>query len=252
MSVRRDTLFHSQAASLSATLDKLYRLQDRIRFVSDRRRERETVPEELTEVDREYREKVDTVARLKQRLVTADVERRRAEGELAEVREKLKKYQTQLRQVQTSREYGALLNEIDGVEKLVRSTEDRVLALEEEIETASTDLAAREQNLPAETEQHETRMKDWRAAQRAIDSDLDAAGVEIRQLESEIPARDRAEFLRLIEKKGGLAVVRVVNNSCSACHVKVRPAALQILKNGREIVYCDSCKRILYWDPKAS
>jgi predicted nucleic acid-binding Zn-ribbon protein len=60
--------------------------------------------------------------------------------------------------------------------------------------------------------------------------------------------RELAEFRRLIEKKGGLAVVRVVSNSCSACHVKVRPAAMQILKAGSEIIYCDSCRRILYYD----
>jgi predicted nucleic acid-binding Zn-ribbon protein len=233
-------------------LDTLYRLQDRIRFVADRQKERDTVPVELTEVDQEYREKVDTVIRLKQRLVTADAERRREEAELVEVKEKLKKYQTQLRQVQTSREYGALLNEIDGVEKLVRSTEDRVLTLEEEIETARADLAAREEHLPEETEQHEERLKDWRATQRAIDEDLEAARAEIRQLESQVPARDRAEFQRLIDKKGGLAIAKVVSSSCSACHVKVRPAALQVLKAGREIVYCDSCKRILYWDTQGS
>ena len=233
-------------------LDTLYRLQDRIRFVAERQKERDTVPVELTEVDQEYREKVDTVIRLKQRLVTADAERRREEAELVEVKEKLKKYQTQLRQVQTSREYGALLNEIDGVEKLVRSTEDRVLTLEEEIETARADLAAREEHLPEETEQHEERLKDWRATQRAIDEDLEAARAEIRQLESQVPARDRAEFQRLIDKKGGLAIAKVVSSSCSACHVKVRPAALQTLKAGREIVYCDSCKRILYWDTQGS
>jgi predicted nucleic acid-binding Zn-ribbon protein len=233
-------------------LDTLYRLQDRIRFVADRQKERDTVPVELTEVDQEYREKLDTVIRLKQRLVTADAERRREEAELVEVKEKLKKYQTQLRQVQTSREYGALLNEIDGVEKLVRSTEDRVLALEEEIETARADLAAREEHLPEETQQHEERLKDWRATQRAIDEDLEAARAEIRQLESQVPARDRAEFQRLIDKKGGVAIAKVVSSSCSACHVKVRPAALQTLKAGREIVYCDSCKRILYWDTQGS
>src|SRR5262249_56846696 len=119
--------------------------------------------------------RADAAAGLRQRLVTAEAERRRAEAELAEVREKHKKYQTQLRQVQTSREYGALLNEIDGVDKLVRSTEDRVLALEEEIETARADLATREEKLPAETEEHETRMKDWRAAQRPSGSDLATA-----------------------------------------------------------------------------
>ena len=49
-----------------------------------------------------------------------------------------------------------------------------------------------------------------------------------------------------------LAVVLAVNGSCSACHVKIRPAAMQILKQGREIVYCDSCKRILYYEPQSS
>jgi len=27
---------------------------------------------------------------------------------------------------------------------------------------------------------------------------------------------------------------------------------MQILKQGREVIYCDSCKRILYYDPASS
>jgi len=233
---------------LSGLLDQLFRLQDRIRFVETRERERDTVPEELSDVDREYRERVDTVARIRERLVEAEADRRRAEGELEDHQEKQKKYQGQLRSVQSSREYGAVLNEIDGVEKQIRATEDRILSLDEEIETATKDLATREESLPRETEEHEEKLKDWRAAQRAIDEELAAARSEIQDLEKQIPIRERAEFRRLVEKKGGLAIVRVVNASCSACHVKVRPAAMQILKAGREIVYCDSCKRMLYWD----
>jgi predicted nucleic acid-binding Zn-ribbon protein len=233
-------------------LDQLYRLQDRLRFVAAKEKQRETVPPELTEVDRAYRERVGTVEALKQRLVEARAELRKAEGDLADIREKQKKYQTQLRSVQTSREYGAVLNEIDGVEKLLRSTEDTVLALEEEIETTEKDLAGRQERLPGETEEHEEKLKDWRVVQRSIDDELTGARDEIRELESKIPARDRSEFRRLLEKKGGLAIVPVVSNSCSACHVKVRPAAIQVLRAGREIVYCDSCKRILYYDPQVS
>jgi len=233
-------------------LDQLYRLQDRLRFVAAKEKERETVPPELTEVDRAYRERVGTAEALKQRLAEARAELRKAEGELADIREKQKKYQTQLRSVQTSREYGAVLNEIDGVEKLLRSTEDTVLALEEEIESTEKDLAGREERLPRETAEHEEKLKDWRVVQRSIDEELTAARDEIRELESRIPARERAEFRRLLEKKAGLAIVPVVSNSCSACHVKVRPAAIQVLRAGREVVYCDSCKRILYYDPQAS
>lgn len=237
---------------MSDLLGQLYRLQTRIQFVREREKKRDTVPAELVEVDREYREKVDAVGQLRTRLTQADLERRKAEGELADLKEKLKKYQTQLRSVQSSREYSAALNEIDGVEKLIRSTEDRFLELEEEIETARGDLEAREKDLPAETEQHEERLKDWRVEQKAINEELSTARVEIQQLEAEIPPRDRAEFHRLVDKKHGLAVVLAVGGSCSACHVKIRPAAMQLLKQGREIIYCDSCKRILYYEPASS
>lgn len=237
---------------MNTPLEQLYRLQDRIRFVRARERDRDTIPAELVEVDREYRARVDAVERLKSRRAEADVERRRAHAELSEHRERLRKYQAQLRAVQNSREYGAVLNEIDGVEKLVRGAEDRISALDSEIESATQELAGREELLPLETEQHEERLKGWRAAQREINEELTSAQEEIGKLEASMHPRDRSEFQRLLDKKGGLAIVLVAGNSCSACHVKVRPAALQSLKAGREIVYCDSCKRILYWDMQRS
>jgi uncharacterized protein len=237
---------------LSDLLGQLYRLQSRIRFVQDRERKHDTVPPGLVEIDREFQEKVQAVAALKRRLTEAELEKRRAERELADHREKLKKFQTQLRSVQSSREYSAALNEIDAVEKAIRLTEDKFLDLEEEIETAKKDLESREANLPAETEAHEERLKDWRTEQRAINEELVGARAEIKELESTIAPRERAEFHRLIQKKQGLAVALVVGGSCSACHVRVRPAAMQSLKAGREILYCDSCKRILYYDPQSS
>ncbi len=229
-------------------IDQLYRLQDRIRFVETRQKDRDTIPPDLVEVDRAYREKVSTLGRIRVRLAEAEKESRRGEAELADLKEKQKKYQTQLRNVSSSREYGAVLNEIDGVERLIRSTEDRLLGLEEEIEESRKDLGSREGTLPQETEEHEERLKDWRALQRAINEELASAQQEIARIEAEIAPRELSEFRRLVEKKGGLAVVKVGGGSCSACHVKIRPAALQSLKGGREIIYCDSCKRILYYD----
>lgn len=247
-----NTLFYARGRRVTDLLDQLYRLQTRIRFVKESEKRRDTVPDDLVDVDREFQEKVQAAGALKTRLGEAELERRKADAELADLKEKLKKYQTQLRSVQSSREYSAALNEIDGVEKLIRSTEDRFLELEEEIEKARAELTEREKTLPAETEQHEEKLKDWRAEQRAIDEELAGAREEIARLEAEIPPRDRSEFHRLIDKKHGLAVVLVAGGSCSACHVKVRPAAMQILKQGREIVYCDSCKRILYYDAASS
>lgn len=235
-----------------SVLDQLYRLQERCRFVEARQKERATVPPELVEVDRAYRDNVETLEKIRTRLAEAEKECRRAEAELTDLKEKQKKFHAQLRNVQSSREYSAVLNEIDGVERLIRTTEDKVLELEEEIESARKDAGARQENLPRETEEHEEKLKDWRAAQRAIDEELATAREEIARIEAEMGPRERSEFRRLFEKKSGLAVVRVVAGSCSACHVRIRPAAMQVLKAGREITYCDSCKRILYYDHQGS
>ena len=166
-------------------VEQFYRLQERIRFVQSRERERDTIPPDLVEVDRAYREKVETLERIRARLVEAERERRRADAELSDLTEKQKKYQTQLRNVQSSREYSAVLNEIDGVERLIRGTKppprprrgDRV---------GRKDIAAREQNLPRETEEHEDRLKDWRSVQRSINEELTSAQEEIGKLEAEI------------------------------------------------------------------
>jgi len=236
---------------VAGVIEQLYRLQQRLRFVQTRQKERDTVPPELTEVDREFRDRVEAVDRLRDRLAEAEAEHRRAEADLTDARETLKKYQAQLRSVQTSREYGAVLNEIDGVDRQVRGIEDRVLALEEELESGRKELSGREERLPRETEEHEEKIKGWRAMQKQINEELAQAQQDIKDLETGIQPREKSEFYRLVEKKGGLAVVPAVNGSCSACHVKIRPAALQTLKSGREIVYCDSCKRILYYDHQA-
>ena len=233
---------------VSRQLDQLYRLQDRIRFVREREKERDTVPADLADVDHAHREKVEAVERLRARLKQAEAELRKAEAELADHQDKQKRFQATLRSVQSSREYGAVLNEIDGAEKLVRATEERALALEEEIEAARRDLDTREASLPKETEEHEQKLSGWRSAQREIERELENARAEIREIETTIPPRERAEFQRLLEKKGGLAIVKVVSGSCSACHMKVRPHALQTLKVGLEIITCDRCKRILYWE----
>ena len=173
------------------------------------------------------------------------MERRRATAELADHQEKQKKYQAQLRNVQSSREYSAVLNEIDGVEKHRSGTaEDRCSTLEEEIETASARPRERaRENLPR-GDARSTREAEGLARGAAGDQRGARSRRRRRSATSRPRSRPRelAEFRRLAREEGGLAVARVVSSSCSACHVKVRPAAMQSLKAGREIIYCDSCK----------
>lgn len=233
-------------------MENLIKLQDLFLRKKTKSKERDTLPPELEEVDREYRQKLSAIEQLKQTLEEAERSRRTSEGRLAELTEKQKKYQAQLMAVKNSREYGAMLNEIDQVKRALREAEDEVVGYMETIESSRQELTERENRLPEETEEHEMTLSGWRETQKQIDAELAAIETETAAIEKTFPPKKLAEFFRLVERKGGRAVVRAIGGSCSACHVRLRPALYQALRLSDEIVTCDSCKRILYYQENAA
>jgi uncharacterized protein len=237
---------------VSGEIENLIKLQQLFLFRQQKTKERDSLPPEFADADREYRERLTAIETLKKTITEAEKMRRTREATLTDHGEKLKKYQAQLMAVKNSREYGAMLNEIDQVKKALREAEDEVVSLMETLETAGKDLAERETALPGETDEHEKSLAGWRQTQQQIDRELAEAAREVAELEKKFPPKVLSEFRRLFDRKGGLAVVRALDGSCSACHVRLRPALYQALRNSGEILTCDSCKRILYYRDDAA
>lgn len=237
---------------MTGEIVNLIRLQELFLEKQKKSRERNTLPAELEGADRAFREKVAAIENLKATLEDTEISRRAGEGRLAELSDKLKKYQTQLMGVKNSREYGAMLNEIDQVKRAQKEAEDEVVTLMEKAESARQELEERSAKLPEETEEHEITLSDWRETQKRIDRELAELAESTAELEKTFPPRRLAEIYRLFERKGGHAVVRAVGGSCSACHVRLRPALYQALRLSGEIITCDSCKRILFYQDDAA
>jgi len=155
--------------------------------------------------------------------------------------------------VKTNREYGALLNEQDAVKREIRGREDEILSLEESLAASSAEVAAHEASFPAEEAGYEEQMKEWRAEQATLEAEIAAAQEEAKKLEKSIDRSLLRRFRQIAEKRGGVALARVTmvgpqTASCSACNVRLRPQLLSDIRLSREPIFCDSCKRILYWD----
>jgi hypothetical protein len=66
------------------------------------------------------------------------------------------------------------------------------------------------------------------------------------KLEAKLPTSEVARFHRLAGARQGRVVVPVENNACTGCRVKLRSPLLFQLKEGKELINCESCQRVLF------
>jgi hypothetical protein len=113
-------------------------------------------------------------------------------------------------------------------------------------------VKAAEGALKAERTQVEAEKQQARE-RTAVD---EKAADELRQERAKIVAQVTPPTYQLYERvrKGrrGIGVAEAIEGRCSACQMAVRPQFAQELKRGDKVMSCESCQRILYYNPPAS
>ena len=96
-------------------------------------------------------------------------------------------------------------------------------------------------------------MAEWRAEQAKLSAEIAVAEKAAGEIRVTIDKRLMGVFDRIAKMRAGVAVARVAmvanqTAACSSCNVRLRPQLLSDLRLSREILQCESCKRILFWD----
>lgn len=208
-------------------------------------------PEAFAAVDREYQQSSDEMERLNQSLETLGKERRRVEGELSDQQELLKKYQGQLMQVKNQQQYAAAWKEIDASRKHVKELEESLLKTMTEIEGIQSQLDERKSQFDDLKGRHDAAHAEWQSSLGDLRGEAETLRKKADQLEAALPDQARREFQRTFKQRAGVAVAKVVNDSCTSCRTRIRPALAQRLRRG-ELVTCEGCHRILYLEKAQS
>jgi predicted nucleic acid-binding Zn-ribbon protein len=224
----------------------------------------------LQDVDKEIRRLRDEVAELPKRVAaiearlagtkaqldkahaavkTDEAARRKYESSITELRTKISKYRDQSLDVKTNEQYRALLHEIQFAEKEIAANEDKILELMVNADTRDKEVKAAQADLKAETAEIEQE-KEQARQRTAEDEKLLAEWRGKRdQLRSGISENLLRHYERVSKFRGsGIAEVR--DHKCMGCQVMLRPQTYNEVRSGKETVVCDSCQRILYFNPK--
>jgi predicted nucleic acid-binding Zn-ribbon protein len=180
-------------------------------------------------------------------LKAGEAARRRQESQIQDLRQKISKYRDQMLEVKTNEQYRALVHEVEFAESEIRASEDRILELLVDAEDKEKQLKGADAELKAETAEIEKEKAEARVRTQEDERLLAAAEQRRKELRAAVSEDVLRHYDRVAQLRGtGLA--DAVDHRCSACQVLLRPQVWNDIRSMGQVVYCDSCQRVLVYD----
>ena len=180
-------------------------------------------------------------------------DRKRLEGEIQTNEQKISKLKSQMMDAKTNDQYRAFQHEIDFCQQEIKRHEDRILELMTESDPLDKALKAAEAALATEKKHVEEEKTKARERTAKDQKEIEGLLAERKQILSQMTPKIASEYERDLEGfRAGVAIAEVLQGRCSKCNMQLRPQFLQELKRQDSVMVCESCKRMLYWNPPQS
>lgn len=224
----------------------LVRLQELNLESREIERLRGDLPKRLLALEQEFAARLEEIGGARLRHEELVRQRDELTRELESTGERLANAQKKLMHVSNQREYSAALNEIDTMKTHTGSLEQQILEREEEIETLAGPAAEADERIASERADLDAQKQSLKEEAEGLLSRLEEIGSERDRLLGELPAAHRRQFENLARLRDGVAMAAIENGACSACHVRLRPQVISLVRRGEDLITCESCARILY------
>ncbi|TSA34033.1 MAG: hypothetical protein D4R65_06975 [Verrucomicrobiaceae bacterium] len=231
---------------MTEIITKLLSLQDKDQRLRTLRTELDALPAEKTTKERLIAEAAARLDQARTRSKEIEVQKKSLEVEAAAKREQIAKYKTQQMQTRKNEEFSALSHEIEGVEKVVSTIEDREIELMEEAELLKPQISAAEQSYQQDKSKFEGQIAVLSEKTGNLKTRIAELETARTTAATEIDEDELDRYERLFRTKNGLAVVALEHDVCTGCHMKVTTQTSVELRAEKSIVSCPQCGRILH------
>jgi len=236
-------------ATIEQKLKALYELQtihseiDKIRIV------RGELPMEVADLEDDVAGLETRIHKIKEEINELEDEIVNRKNTMKQAAAAIKKYEEQQNNVKNNREYEALSKEIEIQGLDIQVSEKKIKEYTFEIGNKTRVLEIAEASLVERHKDLDLKKSELDLITKETEKEEDAAMKKAAKAEKLIEERLLIAYERLrTNAKNGLAVVTVSRDSCSGCFNKIPPQRQSDTRQGKKIIVCEHCGRILVDD----
>lgn len=238
---------------MGLTLDALHRLQDVERELVRLRNEKNDKERAIATGQRLLRHLDEQIATKKAETQQQQLKAQQLEGEIRQREEQIAKLRHQLNVTRTTREYAAILTEINTEKADSTKIEEQALLAMQAVDQAKAEV----NQLMTQREGFVQRVE---KAKAVLEQFLAQTGPSWHELEGrkkemagDLPGQVLSQFERVAEYHEGDAMAIVLRPHpkrdefvCGGCHMNITAELVNSLMTKDDLQYCNSCGRILY------
>jgi len=209
-------------------------------------RDLESIPQELKKMDDAFEEKKSDLKKLEEALKALLMKRKEKEIDLESKEGSIRKFQSQLYQIKTNKEYAALEGEIARTRADNSLIEEEVLKIFDQMDAENQKISKEKEFLKAEEDKLGRQKKKCDEEVSRMKAEAEGLNAQRAVLAGKIDKAVLAKYDRIVKSKDGLAVVPVAGDSCQGCFRILPSQVIHEIRTKKELVCCGSCARILY------
>lgn len=225
------------------------RLQALDRNIASLENEIATLPKHIAEIEKRLESHTRRLEADRAALSANQRERKKLEGDVQVQEQKISKLKGQTLEAKTNEQYRAFQNEIAYAEGEIRKAEDKILELMEQSERLEKNVKAAEADLKNENQHVESEKTRARERTDLDQKELADRLAERKSITDQMDAKVYTHYLRIRKKTKGTVVADATEGRCSACQIALRPQFFQDLRRGDQIMFCETCGRMLTYNP---
>jgi len=230
------------------TLHALIELQEVDNRLDELMEDRGDLPAIVNELEEKLAETKEKNETYEADIKTAKLRIKELELFLNEAKEKLDKYNNQLYQVKTNKEYDAITTEIETVQESQKEYENEVKSITDQIEEKMAtitelegQLAALEKDLAENRVELDASMEETAEEEEGLSKKRKKIIKNLSQL-----VLNTYEKIRGAREGKGIALVK--NGNCGGCFSYIPPQKIVEVRKMKKIFECEACGRILIWN----